>query len=86
MGIKNALATNARVLREQWKDFVVHTELDWANGRKRWAEGRYGKALHNFIEGPIGEFYEHCWRWVKYRDQLLVLGALVWLGISLTGS
>lgn len=66
---------NLSVLRQQFIDFVFHAKIDIENGVRAWKYNRYAKALHNWTMGPLGEHYQHMWRWVMYRDILLVLAA-----------
>jgi hypothetical protein len=71
MTILNKLKTNLRVLKEQRAEAMVYIDLDIESGKKKWREGDYLGALHNWTWGVVGETFEHMPRWYLYREVLL---------------
>lgn len=68
---------NAKVLIEQAKDFYWYANADLEKAKVFWKTGRRGKAIHTYLFGPLGEAYQHMWRWVMYRD-IILIGVALW--------
>lgn len=57
---------NIDVLKQQVKDAKVAISADIEQGKVFWKTGEKLRALHSWTWGPVGEVFQHMWRWVMY--------------------
>jgi hypothetical protein len=69
---------NLEVLQEQARDAVVENEADLVAARHKWKNGEYLGAIKTATFGLIAGWYRFAWRWILYRDVVLVI-AIIWL-------
>jgi hypothetical protein len=76
--LKNKLARNWSVLKDQAEDAREAIALDIETGNRKWRDRDRWGALHNWTFGVISEVFEHMGRWLFY-------GFLIWVTFFLIG-
>ena len=75
---------NIEVLREQARATREAIAGDFAIVREKWRAGERLSAIKTALMGPPAEIYQNAWRWIFFRDILLVgvVGYLLYLFLA----